>query len=122
MRVDELKLRVNTYLSKMIDSFFPKGNLITGITNATLKFYIEQNMYVVEDYIKPFADRDGDIDSERFLCLLEDHIFQNGSTSLDITPYIREYVPENFSNLLPDKIIINKEDLVSILSEKKRAF
>jgi hypothetical protein len=122
MRVDELKLRVNTYLSKMIDSFFPKGNLITGITNATLKFYIEQNMYVVEDYIKPFADRDGDIDSERFLCLLEDHIFQNGSTSLDITPYIREYVPENFSNLLPDKIIINKEDLVNILSEKKRAF
>jgi hypothetical protein len=79
-------------------------------------------MYVVEDYIKPFADRDGDIDSERFLCLLEDHIFQNGSTSLDITPYIREYVPENFSNLLPDKIIINKEDLVNILSEKKRAF
>lgn len=122
MRVDELKLRVNTYLSKMIDSFFPKGNLITGITNATLKFYIEQNMYVVEDYIKPFADRDGDIDSERFLCLLEDHIFQNGSTSLDITPYIREYVPENFSNLLPDKIIINKEDLVNILSEKKRTF
>jgi hypothetical protein len=122
MRVDELKLRVNTYLSKMIDSFFPKGNLITGITNATLKFYIEQNMYVVEDYIKPFADRDGDIDSERFLCLLEDHIFQNGSTSLDITPHIREYVPENFSNLLPDKIIINKEDLVNILSEKKRVF
>ena len=45
MRIDELKFRVNTYLGKMIDNFFPKGNLLTGITNATLKFYVEQNIY-----------------------------------------------------------------------------
>jgi hypothetical protein len=120
MRIDELKLRVNSQLNKMIDSIFPKGNLLTGITNATLKFYVEQNMYVVEDYVKPFADRDGDIDSERFLCLLEEQVFPDGKTSLDISPYIREYIPENFSNFIPSKIVITKEDLYNILSEKKR--
>jgi hypothetical protein len=119
MRIDELKLRVNTHLGKMIDQFFPKGNLISGMTNATLKFYIEQNMYIVEDYIKPFADRNGDIDSERFLCLLEEQIFQDGSTSLDIQPYIKEYIPESLINMFPKKIIINKEDLANILKEKR---
>ena len=119
MRIDELKLRVNTYLGKMIDNFFPKGNLLTGITNATLKFYVEQNMYIVEDYIKPFADRDGDIDSDRFFCLLEEQIFSDGKTSLDISPYIREYIPENFSNFIPSKIIITKDDLANILKEKR---
>jgi hypothetical protein len=118
MRIDELKLRVNSQLNKMIDSIFPKGNLLTGITNATLKFYVEQNMYVVEDYVKPFADRDGDIDSDRFLCLLEEQVFPDGKTSLDVSPYVREYIPENFSNFIPSKIIITKEDLYNILSEK----
>lgn len=122
MRIDELKLRVNTYLGKMIDSFFPKGNILTGITNATLKFYVEQNIYVVEDYIKPFADRDGDIDSERFFCLLEEQVFQNGSTCLDIYPYIKEYIPESFIGMFPSKIVINKDDLEDILREKKRTF
>lgn len=120
MRIDELKLRVSTYLGKMIDGFFPKGNLITGITNATLKFYMEQNIYKVGDYIKPFADKDGDIDTERFLCLLEEQIFQDGSTSLDIQPYIREYIPETFIDMFPSKIIINKSDLEYILKETRR--
>lgn len=119
MKIDELKLRINTYLGGMIDRFFPKGNLISGITNATIKFYIEQNMYIIGDYIKPFADRDGDIDSERFFCLLEEQIFQDGSTSLDIYPYIKEYVPENFLAMIPNKIIINKEDLANIFKAKR---
>lgn len=120
MKVDAIKLRVNTFINQMVDSMFPKGNFISGMANATVKFYVEQNMYMVDNYLLPFADKDGDIDTERFLCLLEEQIFSGGKTTIDIGPYLQEYVPENFSNMIPDKIIVTKDDIEYILSERKR--
>lgn len=120
MKIDELKLRINTQIGKMVDSIFPKGNLLSGMANATVKFYVEQNMYNIEDYIKPFADKNGQIDTNRFLNILEDQVFVDGNTSFDVGPYIKQYIPEGFQNWLPDKLIIDKEDVMSILREKKR--
>lgn len=117
MNIDELKLRLNNSVNDIVDKALPRTDIISNIGNATVKFFIEQNMYKLDNILTPFADQNRDIDTERYLFLLESQVFKNGQVQIDIVPYLKQYVPEQFINFIPAKIIINKEDIVRILQK-----
>ena len=62
MQTDTLKLKLNNFVYDLIDKVFPKSDILSSIGNATAKFYIDQNMYKLDTYLKPFADVNGDIE------------------------------------------------------------
>ena len=115
MKVDTLKLKLNNFIYDLIDKVFPKGDIISSIGNATAKFYIDQNMYKLDTYLKPFADVNGDIDTRRFMNLLEENVFSSGVFKLNIS----KYLPKEVNKFMPCDIIIDKNDITNILTKEE---
>lgn len=114
MKTDVLKLRINNFAYKLIDEVFPKGDLLSSIGNATVKFYVDQNMHKIDQYIKPFEDANGEIDTSRFLSLLEENVFSSGVFKLNIS----KYIPPEVNKFIPCDIVIDKDDITNILTRE----
>ena len=114
MKTDELKLRLNNFVYGLVDKVFPKGDLLSSIGNATAKFYIDQNMHKLDTYFKSFEDVNGEIDTNRFLSLLEENVFSSGVFKFNIS----KYLPPEVNRFIPYDIIIDKNDITSILTKE----
>ena len=115
MKTDTLKLKLNNFVYDLIDKVFPKGDIISSIGNATAKFYIDQNMYKLDTYFKPFEDVNGEIDTQRFLSLLEENVFSSGVFKLNIS----KYLPKEVNRFIPCDIVIDKDDIINILTKEE---
>lgn len=109
MKQDALKLKISNFAYNLIDKVFPKGDFMTAIGNATAKFYIDQNISKMDSYLSMFADSSGDIDTKRFLELLEGQIFNDNKLKLN------EYIPEQIRRFVPCDVYIDKEDVKEVL-------
>ena len=115
MKADTLKLKLNNFVYDLIDKVFPKGDIISSIGNATAKFYMDQNMYKLDTYFKPFEDVNGEIDTQRFLSLLEENVFSSGVFKLNIS----KYLPKEVNRFIPCDMVIDKDDIINILTKEE---
>lgn len=113
MKIDEIKLRSVNVLNNTIDSILPKSNIVNILFNTCFKYYIEQNLSKIDQYLLLLSDSNGEIDIDRFLYILDDQIFNNNALELDLKSLIK--LPTELNNILPEKIVIKKEDIYSIL-------
>ncbi len=109
MKQDALKLKISNFAYNLIDKVFPKGDFMTAIGNATAKFYIDQNISKIDGYLGMFADNDGNIDTNRFLELLEGQVFEDNKLKLN------QYIPEKIQRFIPCDVYIDKEDVKEML-------
>ena len=113
MKIHEVKLRLNSSINKLIDTYFGLPTVTEKMVNATLKIIAKQNMYKLDTILGMFADQNGEIDPQAILYEYANQIDENG-IRIDIKDYIDN---DLIKQILPNKIlIIKKEDIMSILT------
>jgi hypothetical protein len=45
MKIDELKIRINNFSGELIDMYFPPTDFFGKMKNATMKLWVDQNMW-----------------------------------------------------------------------------
>lgn len=111
MKATELKLRIQTVAENLINVYFGETNIVDKLTNSTLKVLLRNNMYQLDDLLKLFADKNGEIDAQSVINTYVEQ-FTDG-IQFDIKKYIKN---DFIRNVLPDKtLIITKEDLMKII-------
>lgn len=114
MKIDELKLRIETYASSVIDGVFGAGGgVFEKLKNNAAKFWVKQNLWRLDDMLKPFVDNNGEIDVETAKNFIEDALFdEKGSFTL----VLKDVVPESLKTVVPDKVVVfTKEDIRKLL-------
>ena len=112
MRVSELKLRLRSGASTLIDSYFGSGSISDNMINATLKLLVRQNEYRVDGVLDMFKDENGEIDGE---VVVEEYskVFGNDGVILDIKDFVKSSTIRSF---LPNKCLkITQDDLRKII-------
>lgn len=114
MKTDELKLRLMTTVEEMIDTYFNGDTFVEKIANSTCKAFINANTDKVDEFLKMFADKEGNIDAATIISYYLDQMGEDGF-SIDV----KEYVKNPFiRDILPNKrLIIKKEDLLKMISD-----
>ena len=112
MKIHEVKLRLNSSINKLIDTYFGLPTVTEKMINATLKIIAKQNMYKLDTILGMFADQNGEIDPQAILYEYANQIDENG-IRIDIKDYIDN---DLIKQILPNKIlIIKKEDIMSLI-------
>ena len=112
MKIHEVKLRLNSSINKLIDTYFGLPTVTEKMVNATLKIIAKQNMYKLDTILGMFADQNGEIDPQAILYEYANQIDENG-IRIDIKDYIDN---DLIKQILPNKIlIIKKEDIMSLI-------
>ena len=115
MKVDELKLRINNFTSEIIDMYMPPTDFFGKMKNATMKLWVDQNIWKLDPILNQFVDKNQCIDVEKVKNQYESVLFENGELKLDIVgmlPDDMDYVKA----LLPNKIVLlHKQDLYKLL-------
>jgi hypothetical protein len=112
MKIHEVKLRLNSSINKLIDTYFGLPTVTEKMVNATLKIIAKQNMYKLDTILEMFADQNGEIDPQAILYEYANQIDENG-IRIDIKNYIDN---DLIKQILPNKIlIIKKEDIMSLI-------
>lgn len=119
MKVDELKLRVDTFVNEMIDLYMPPSNFFDKAKNATAKFWYSQNAYKMHNILDNFKDKNNEINLSQLSTYIEQALFdENGKFTFDI----KEILPQEMEAIkpyLPDKVIVfEKNDLYKLLNIK----
>ena len=115
MKATELKLRIQTVAENLINVYFGETNIVDKLTNSTLKVLLRNNMYQLDDLLKLFADKNGEIDAQSVINTYVEQ-FSDG-IQFDIKKYIKN---DFIRNVLPDKtLIITKEDLLKIIPNQQ---
>lgn len=111
MQATEFKLRLQSVAENLINTYFGDNTIVDKLTNSTLKVLLRNNMYQIDDLLKLFADKNGEIDAQS---VINTYIEQLGD---GLQFDIKNYITNDFvRNMLPDKyLIIRKEDLMQIL-------
>lgn len=112
MKIHEVKLRLNSSINKLIDTYFGLPTVTEKMVNATLKIIAKQNMYKLDSILGMFADQNGEIDPQAILYEYASQIDENG-----IRIDIKEYIDNDLiKQILPNKIlIIKKEDIMGLI-------
>ena len=84
MTISELKLRLNTSLNGLIDTYFGNANVTERMINATLKVLVKQNINKADKAMMLFADENGEICPKEILQMYAEQIGDDGIT-LDIS-------------------------------------
>ena len=112
MKSSEVKIRLIKFANGLIDTYFSKGTISDKMINSTLKIIVKQNSYRVDDILKLFADKEGEIDMNEIVAQYADNIGDEGIT-IDIRDYVEN---ELIKQYLPNKVlIIKKDDIMSLL-------
>ena len=115
MKIDELKLRINNFAGEIIDMYFPPVDFFGKMKNATMKLWVDQNIWKLDAILDQFKDINGEINVECIKKHYEDVLFENGELRLDINEMIPDNL-ETLKTLLPNKIILlHKNDLYKLL-------
>lgn len=114
MKIDELKLRVSTFIDETIDMYIPQNGFFNKIKNSTIKLWVHQNTWKMNKIMDAFKDENGEIDPYFVINEYEKSLFENGEFRLDI----KNIIPPEYTevlNMLPDKIVVfKKEDLYKL--------
>ena len=112
MKIHEVKLRLNSSINKLIDTYFGLPTVTEKMVNATLKIIAKQNMYKLDSILGMFADQNGEIDPQAILYEYASQIDENG-----IRIDIKEYIDNDLiKQILPNKILsIKKEDIMGLI-------
>ena len=113
MNISEMKMRVVNTANSLINTYFSGSDLTDKFLNSTLKIIVKQNIHKLDDALKLFSDKDGNIDMRMIVDEYSNMIGENG-----VMFDIREHINNEFiKNMLPDKVlIIKKEDIMSLLN------
>lgn len=112
MKPIEVKLRLVNSVNNLIDTYFGMPTVPEKMINATLKILVKQNAYKIDDILKMFADKDGDINPNDILVEYANIISDEGIV-VDIKEYINN---DMIRQLIPNKILIlKKEDILNLL-------
>lgn len=115
MKATELKLRIQTVAENLINIYFGENSVIDKLTNSTLKVLLKNNMYQLDDLLKLFSDKNGEIDAQSVINTYVEQ-FQDG-IQFDIKKFIKN---DFIRNVLPDKtLIITKDDIMKILPQER---
>ena len=102
MTISELKLRLNTSLNGLIDTYFGNANVTERMINATLKVLVKQNINKADKAMMLFADENGEI------CPKE--ILQNGKYGIiDINLFSKQepiFASISFAFSISDKHLL----------------
>lgn len=114
MKPDEIKLRVKTYACELIDDIFPSNFLGDKLKKATAKFWMEQNLWRLDNILNQFVNCQGEIDTDMAYQIYSDTIFDaDGKFCLDLKNLIGN---DTISKYLPDSMILfTRDDLNKIL-------
>lgn len=102
MKTEELIYNIKQYVYKLIDDMMPQNTLIGKIENRTAKYWVEQNQWRLNKLLSSLKDENGEIDPNHLVEQYKDVLFEEGELRLSI----KEIVPEVYSDLLPDKIVL----------------
>lgn len=109
MKIDELKLRISTFIEETIDMYIPPTGFFDKIKNSTIKLWVHQNTWKLNKILDAFKDEKGEIDSNSIISEYEKSLFEDGEFRLDVKNIIPiEY--SEVSKILPDKIVVFKKD------------
>lgn len=115
MKVDELKLRINNFAGELIDMYVPPIDFFGKMKNATMKLWVDQNMWKLDNILDQFADQNHCIDVQKVKTMYENVLFENDELRLDLYELLPESM-ENIKQFLPNKIILlKKQDLYKLL-------
>lgn len=113
MKASELKLRIQTSAENLIDVYFNDNTIVDKLANSTMKVLLRNNIYKVDDVLKLFTDKEGEIDAKSIIDTYA-NTFGEG-IPFDIKGYIKS---DFVRNLLPNKtLIITKEDILKIIED-----
>lgn len=115
MKIDELKLRINNFAGELIDMYVPATDFFSKMKNATMKLWVDQNMWKLDMVLEQFADQNRCIDVDKVKMYYENALFENGELKLDVVGMIPDNM-EMLKQILPNKIVIlHKQDLYKLL-------
>ena len=106
MKKEELEYNIKKYVYQLIDDVMPENSLLGKIENRTAKYWVEQNQWRLDDILSVFTNKDGCIDGHQIIEMYKDVLFENGELRISLT----DLVGDNYKSLMPDKIILFKED------------
>lgn len=106
MKKEELEYNIKKYVYQLIDDVMPENGLLGKIENRTAKYWVEQNQWRLDDILSVFMDKDGCIDGHQIIEMYKDVLFENGELRVSLT----NLVGDNYKSLMPNKIILFKED------------
>ena len=96
MKKEDLKPKLQAFLHKMMDEWFPDKNVLRGLGNAL----IDANVNKYDSILDMFADENGEIDVEGIIKNMDDKI------EIDL---------QSLSPILPSRILlITKSDLLTL--------
>jgi len=112
MKIQEIKLKLNSSLNQLIDTYFSNPTVSEKMINATLKVLVKQNIHKVDDVLNMFADENGDINPQDILVEYANQIDDNGLV-IDLKQYVKN---EMIRQMLPNKVLIlKKEDIINLI-------
>lgn len=115
MKSTELKLRIQTVAENLINIYFGETNIVDKLTNSTLKVLLRNNINQLDELLKLFADKNGEIDAQTVINTYVEQF--NDGIQFDIKKFIKN---DFIRNVLPDKtLIITKEDLLKIIPNQQ---
>lgn len=106
MRKEELIYNIKKYVYQLIDDVMPEKGLLGKIENRTAKYWVEQNQWRLDDILSVFTNKDGCIDGHQLVDMYKDVLFENGELRISLV----DLVGDNYKSLMPDKIILFRED------------
>lgn len=106
MRKEELQYNITKYVYQLIDEIMPERGILGKIENRTAKYWVDQNQWRLDDMLTVFMDRDGCIDGHHLAEYYKDALFENGELRLSLS----ELTGNRFKGIIPDKIVLFKED------------
>lgn len=112
MKPIEVKLKLVNSVNNLIDTYFGMPTVNEKMINATLKILVKQNAYKVDEVLKMFTDKDGEINPSDILVEYANLIGEEGFV-IDIKQYINN---DLIKQLLPNKILVLKrEDILNLI-------
>ena len=83
MKIDEMKLRINQFIQGTIDLYIQPTTFFDKMKHATVKLWVDQNMWKLYKILDNFGDQNGEIDIEKVITYYENLLFENGELRFD---------------------------------------
>lgn len=112
MKPIEVKLKLVNAVNNLIDTYFGMPTVSEKMINATLKILVKQNAYKVDEVLRMFTDKDGEINPSDILIEYANLVGDEGFV-IDIKQYVNN---DLIKQLLPNKILVLKrEDILNLI-------
>lgn len=111
----EIQLRLETYVSDIINQIFPGNDMFNKLKSTTAKYWVKQNIWRMDSILNNFVDKEGLIDIEDTINFYVDSMFdENGKFSINLGDLIQG---TSLESLIPNKtIIFSKNDLMKLFN------